>query len=282
MLKKLSIVAGFCWLHAPLQAATLGDLQSLPSAIQDCLDEADCSVADQSDFDLAGIAAFRYQAGTFDGYLLRYSLIAPSAAVDISDYPVLNLQEAAAQAQINESTPLAGTVWLKLASRYGAGGGNAALYFEHVTPVDKSVLMHLGDTTYPDVLNFQLNDQALAAGGAYRSVALNSEGSVEAGDLVADEPLLVCISEGCGTYQALHLVGVNYAWDGANWVLQFAADDMQRELYVENTTYNGQYGYSYHNRDYYVGSVPLPAAGGLCLVGLAWLGGLARRGAAAA
>lgn len=282
MLKKLPILAGLCLPLPPLHAATLDAIQSLPASIQDCLEEANCNVADQSDFDMGWVTAFRYQAGTFDGYLLRYSLVAPSAAVDISDYPVLNLQEASAQAQIYESTPLAGTVWLKLASRYGAGGGNAALYLEHVTPADKSVLMHLGDATYPQVLNFQLNDQALAAGGAYRSVALNSEGSVEGGDLVAEEPVLPCLADGCATFQSLYLVGVRYALDGGEWVLQFAADDLRRELYMENQTYNSGLGYEYHNRDYYVGAVPLPAAGGLWLAGLVWLGGLARRGSQAA
>lgn len=273
MRKKLSFVfgLGFALYQLPAQALELGSLTSLPQRIQGCLDEGDCAIAGQSAFDVQGIAAFSYQEDTFSGYLFRYTLTPPSAATDLSEAININ-PPTGGIAPAPEITPLAGSVWLQVAQRYVDGTGGVVLYLDHVTPLEKSVIQRIGSAVdYPSVLNFQLTSDAFTNAAAFKSLALNATGGIEAGDLSAGEPVVPCLAEGCSTFQQLNLLGMRFVADDDDLLLQFAADDPRGKLYTETMAYSGNLGAEYHSRDYYISSVPLPGAWLLGLTGFGFI-----------
>lgn len=273
MHKKLTFVLGLgvALYQLPVQAAVLGSSAFLPQSIQSCLDQGDCSVAEDSVFDAQGIAAFNYQEDDFSGYLLRYTLATPSSATDISESVNIN-PASGSTAPAPEITPLDGSVWLQVAKRYVNGSGKVSLYFDQVTPLEKSVVQRLGATNdYPSVLHFQLSADGFTNAGAFERLVLDANGSHESGDLVAAEPLPPCLAQGCSTFQELNLLGIQFVAEDDDLVLQFAGDDKRHKLYTETSAYSGNLGTEYHSREYFISSVPLPGAWLLWLTGVATL-----------
>ena len=174
---------------AACQAATLADKGPLPAAIEQCVVDAACSVATDSVFELGGIAAFAWTSVAGPGFLLAYPLLPPSHA--------------------SVATPLTGTLWLGVQASYVtlADHRGVTLFTDRVKPDEKRLLpRYAGSDYYPAILNFDLSVAALLAGHAEHRVALGGADGYSSGDLVAFEPLLPCVADGCSAAQQINLI----------------------------------------------------------------------------
>lgn len=268
MTVKLAAIIGMgLILQPPSQASTLDDIQQLPAPLQGCWTNGDCSIDTESSFESGGIAAFRYLSADFSGYLFRYALVSPSVATNV----YMDGQNPLEPQPIETNVALSGNVWLQVADSYSVSASSRplTLYREQISPSQQAILPRSSYADeYPNVLNFELSASSLLASSAYHTMTFNGLDFSESGDLIAAEPLLTCLADGCGTHQELNLIGMSFVQAGDQLLLQFAANDGRAKLYSEAMRYdNAQYG-SLNQRDWYVQPVPLPAAW------LVWLSGL--------
>lgn len=258
-------------LFTSLADAAVLNSQELPDSIESCLASGSCTVDHQSSHDANGISAFRYANGSFSGYLFRYDLQAPSAALEAwqqvdfsSDPPTITSH--------NSNTPLTGSVWLQVAERYNSQDffHSVALYLDNVQPSDQALLPRGGPNDLPKTLNFLLSNADLQNAHADKSFYLLESTTAESGDLVLNELPLVCLSTGCGIELQLNLVGMQFMAQGNEWITQFN-DDPRGLLYSERQFFNGNELSSNNLRSFYVQPVPLLPSGWLLLSGLAML-----------
>ena len=267
MTVKLATIIGLgLILQTPSQASTIDDIQQLPAPLQSCWANGDCSIDSQSSFESGGIAAFHYVSADFSGYLFRYSLVSPSTAKSV----VLDSQNSSEPQPIETNIALSGNVWLQVADSYSVSASSRpiTLYREQISPSQQAILPRLSyPDEYPSVLNFELSAASLLASSTYHTTTLDSFGGTESGDLIAAEPLLICLADGCSTNQQLNLIGMSFVQAGDQLLLQFAANDDRPKLYSESLAYNTPLLGTLAQRDWYVRPVPLPAAW------LVWLSG---------
>lgn len=260
------------------QAATIDSTDQLPQAIQGCLTTADCLVNPISEFESEYIAAFRYTAADFNGYLFRYSVMPPSVATDVDDF--LDFSEDPPIVRHYESNiPLGGTIWLQVAESYAVSAASRAvvLYMDKTLPSPPALLPHWG-SEYGESLNslqFELSPSALLGASAFR-IFIDSSPRVSGGDLEGDI-LWPCLAEDCGVNQELNLIGMSFMLDGDQLRLQFAGSDKRRLLYTEALFYNSPEDSFHNQRDWYVQPVPLPAAWLMWLLGFAAWAGFSNR-----
>jgi hypothetical protein len=272
---KLSVIIGMgLSLYLPsLQAATISSIRQLPTPIQTCVITAECLVGFGSDFELGGIAAFRYSTKDFSGYLFRYSVLKPSAATyeqnyvdDAQNPPITQLRES--------NIPLKGHVWLQVAERYSnSATGLVALYSDKITPT-QVVLPRFFDPIDPPTIHFQLTPKSLLASRAYSQWTLTEQGGTGSGDLIAAEPpLLICLANGCSVREEINLIGMTFVESGNELVLQFAPHDRRQMLYNEERAYDDVIAGFHEQYQLYVQPVPLPAAWQLWLLSLSLFAG---------
>lgn len=267
MTLKLAALIGLGLILQPptSQASTIDHIQQLPVPLQSCLTNGDCSIDRQSSFESGGIAAFHYSSADFSGYLFRYSLVSPSVAKTVA----MDNQNPSEPQPIETNIALSGNVWLQVADNYSISASSRpiTLYREQVSPSQQAILPRMSPNEYPNVLNFELSASSLLASSAYHTTTLDPFGGNESGDLIAAEPLLICLADGCSTNQQLNLIGMRFVQAGDQLLLQFAANDARPRLYSESLAYNDPQFGSLSQRDWYVQPVPLPAAW------LVWLSG---------
>ncbi len=259
----------------PAAATTLTAVGPLPGALEACIAAGDCTVAQDSSFELGGIAAFQYLASHGAGYLVRYPVLSSSLAHDSQSFLDTSLDPPLAQ-HVETLTALSGSLWLGVQGRYARSASihELVLYMDGVQPPEQRLLPRWGGGELsPTVLHFGLTSDALLASQAYRRLSLDPNTPPDEGSLRSAEPMLPCVADGCSVAQSLALIGLGFTAQGEELLLHFVPQDRRSALYSEQTAYNNPDNGFRWRRDYFVQAVPLPAAGlptlfgmGLCLI----------------
>jgi len=280
---RLALSLLWAWTCVPAAAITLATAGPLPGAVEACIAARDCSIAQDSSFDLGGIAAFQYLSSDGAGYLVRYALAPSSLAHDSQDFLDTRQDPPLAQ-HVETLTALSGSLWLGVQGRYARNADfhDLQLYVDRAQPAEQRLLPRFTlSEPPPTVLHFAFSSDALQASQAYRHLLLDSAGSVEEGSLQSAEPLLPCLADGCSVAQSLALVGLGFSVQDDDLVLHFVPQDRRQALYSEEIAYSHPDNSFLWRRDYFVQPVPLPAAGVLMLFGVAPLLPSLRRSRAA-
>jgi hypothetical protein len=263
----------------PAAATTLAAVGPLPGALEACIAAGDCTVAQDSSFELGGIAAFSYLASNGAGYLVRYPVLSSSFAHDGQGFLDSSQDPLLAQ-HVETLTALSGSLWLGVQGRYARSASihELVLYVDRVQPAEQRLLPRWGGGELsPTVLHFGLTSDALLASQAYRRLSLDSNIWPDEGSLQSAEPLLPCVADGCSVAQSLALVGLGFTVQGEELLLHFVAQDRRSTLYSEQTAYNNPDNGFRSRRDYFVQAVPLPGTGMLTLFSVGLMLTLAQR-----
>lgn len=251
------------------QAATI-TLNDLPAAVQNCYASGSCFVDMDSAADFQGMSAHRYydydlNTGTlFDGWMIRYSLAAPSGNVSASYFdPVVGeLQSLGTMV-----TPYSGNVWLQASNSYNLADPyhQFTLFTDTVAPLPQNFYNFPADS---NVINLGLTTSDLLAGGAFVFMSGYPD-YLMTGSL--QRFMFSCVE--CTWRTEINLVFLDYS----TGTLSFNPGD-QRSLLLGQGDKDFLSG-SYSIDQLYVQAVPLPAAFPLLCTGLALLGvsGLRRR-----
>lgn len=270
--KPWRVVLLLLWalVSVPAAAITLASVGPLPGALEVCIAAGDCAVAQESSFDLGGIAAFPYLASNGAGYLVRYPVLSSSLAHDSQSFLDTSQDPPLAQ-QVETLTALSGSLWLGVQGRYARSASihELVLYTDRVQPAEQRLLPRWGGGELsPTVLHFGFTNDALLASQAYRHLSLDPNTAPDEGSLQSAEPLLPCVADGCSVAQSLALVALGFTAQGEELLLHFVPQDRRSTLYNEQAAYNNPDNGFRWRRNYFVQAVPLPGTGMLTLFGV--------------
>lgn len=262
--RALALLAGLLiCTNVPAVTIAVGDL---PAEIQACRTAGTCIVPLSSSIDipnLSGSAAhdgtvapfaanvFQIIDGGTPGYLLRYNLVQPSAAL-VGD----------------TVQPLGGSVWLHVDAQYAPDmfTPTAQLYLDRVSPSPPNLLPGHADGL---ALDISLSAAALSGATGTQAVSCCTDttytGTMSIAGSFGGEALLPCLAYGCyaaARLDFLYLLFSDLDGDGVFQTSINPLDSRGRLFTVQNyDPYGGLEGTgSSSSVSYYVSTVPLPPA----------------------
>ena len=249
-LSKYFVAALFSTLSLSIHSAPIDPL-TISGASGCGITSTDCTVDWYSQIYTPELAAVQINRSTGSSWLIRYNLHAPSTLSSTTfDYDT---------AYGTSVTSYTGNIWLEAPSEIGLTN-NFNIFTDQVDQVLDSnqgrglPTFHLGMTA-ADVLN--------GTASYYDSGEPNDTGT---GNLIVNDPYIVCIE--CSLNLTLNLNGLYYS--SGQLLINPIFLDPQTQLLTYDNSHSFEYGdLGYSNkREFYVASVPVPAAFWLFASGL--------------
>lgn len=257
-------VAAFL-ISSSAQAAILVQNSELPTAMQGSFGSMAVST-----FATTNMAAFGYTENSVAKWLIRYGVTTPSHEA-YSSYDSLNGTSS------SSTTPFTGYLWLSANQSYNLADASHqfTLFTDKVSPTPLSLWGSNSAT-------FNLNSLALLAGSGFEQTNYNN-GAYDSLGTMYSYPgtqwggwFWACIE--CDNSVQFNLIMLKYFDFGGTAQLAFDASD-SRALLFKQSDYTPDFGSgtSFHEQDYYVQPVPLPAALWLFASGLIGIGTITRK-----
>lgn len=254
---KHVIIAALLATSIPAAQAVTISLNELPTEVQSCL-PGTCFVDLESSVDFQGMSAHRYfnfnttTSSLFDGWLIRYSLTAPSRNTSYYD-PSWHGEPTG---PVTTVTPYSGNVWLQASDSYDLVNSHHEFKIftgtAMPTPSDPNHISGLTSTTA-----LALTTADLQNGGGFVHVAGEFDNYAVDGSL--SRSMFTCVE--CGWTTDFNLVFLDYS----TGTLSFNLNDQRSLLFSQS-----DYWVNFSNQDlFHVQAVPLPAALPLLGMGLA-------------
>lgn len=218
-----------------------------------------CTVDWNTSFETTQLAGVEVTRSTGTSWLIRYNLHSPSAFTSNYDYYYTG-------EYTTSITPYTGNIWLEAPAYLNTDSTNR--FNVYTDQVDQNPGMPGYELSIPN-FNFDMTTDDVLSGSA--SFAYTTDGSspgTSTGSLIVNNfsELITCIE--CSFDVSLNLVGIQY-FRGQLWAFPELQSNAQLLSYGDNFL-----DYNYKDREFFVSSVPVPAAawlfssGFLALVGL--------------
>ena len=228
---------------------------------------SDCTVYWANQINTSEMDAVQIYRSTGFSWLIRYNLHTPSA------YTETRLDDLTGQ-YITSETPYSGHIWLEAPTELNLTGSNNFSVF--VDQVDQAVHIQEWDNFGSSpllALDFGMSSADALNGSAsyYNSgTGWGDDPVTTSGDLILYNELATCVE--CGYELTLNLAGLDYS-SGQLMLNSFLNPNQM--LFSEDEFF-GQ-GYAHYNNQFFVSSVPMPAAVWLFGSGLLMLAGFVGR-----
>jgi hypothetical protein len=259
---KYIVIAALLVTSIPAAQAVTISLNELPTEVQNC---STCFVGLQSSVDFQGMSAHRYlnsaPSSLFDGWLIRYSLAAPSRNTSSYEPPYLGEP----MGPITTVTPYSGNIWLQASDSYNLANSNHQfkIFADTAMPAPFNYYNGYNATgtgpANPGVTTLTLTTADLLAGSGFVHAAGEFGNYTVEGSL--SRSMFTCVE--CGWTTDFNLVFLDYS----SGMLNFNPDEQRNLLFSQS-----DYWVNFSNQDqFYVQAVPLPAALPLLGTGLSLL-----------